>query len=168
MRADDAADLADAYLANRGFLAPWDPVRDEAFFTVEGQRQRLAQAERDRELDTGFGCIIEYEGKIAGTVALTAIQRGPAQFANLGYWVAHSANGRGIATRAVAQMLDIAFRDLDLHRVQAATLLHNGGSQKVLRRNGFEPIGVARAYLKIAGEWQDHILYQRLHDTPGS
>jgi ribosomal-protein-alanine N-acetyltransferase len=32
----------------------------------------------------------------------------------------------------------------------------------VLEHNGFESIGLARAYLRIAGRWQDHILYQLL------
>ncbi len=59
-------------------------------------------------------------------------------------------------------MIDIAFGELGLHRLQAGTLVHNTGSQKVLERNGFERIGLARAYLKIAGRWQDHILFQRI------
>jgi ribosomal-protein-alanine N-acetyltransferase len=36
----------------------------------------------------------------------------------------------------------------------------------VLRRSGFTPIGVAPRYLRIAGEWQDHLLFQLL-DEPG-
>jgi ribosomal-protein-alanine N-acetyltransferase len=49
-----------------------------------------------------------------------------------------------------------------LHRIQAGTLLHNIGSQRVLERNGFVRYGLAPAYLNIAGKWQDHILYQVL------
>ncbi|MGH3421007.1 MAG: GNAT family N-acetyltransferase, partial [Streptosporangiaceae bacterium] len=56
-----------------------------------------------------------------------------------------------------------AFDDLDLHRVEAGTLTHNIGSQKVLQRNGFERFGLAPSYLRIAGEWQDHILFQVLN-----
>jgi ribosomal-protein-alanine N-acetyltransferase len=51
---------------------------------------------------------------------------------------------------------------LELHRLQAATLPHNAASRKVLQRSGFEEIGLAPAYLKIAGSWQDHVLYQRI------
>jgi ribosomal-protein-alanine N-acetyltransferase len=53
-----------------------------------------------------------------------------------------------------------------LHRLQAATLLHNSGSQRVLADNGFERIGIAPQYLRIAGEWQDHLLFQLLLDEP--
>jgi [ribosomal protein S5]-alanine N-acetyltransferase len=34
----------------------------------------------------------------------------------------------------------------------------------VLARNGFRPFAVAPSYLKIAGEWQDHILYHLLNE----
>lgn len=55
-----------------------------------------------------------------------------------------------------------AFGKLGLHRLQAETLLHNTASQRVLTRNGFRPFAVAPAYLKIAGEWQDNILFHLL------
>jgi len=42
----------------------------------------------------------------------------------------------------------------------AATLLHNVRSQRVLERNGFVRLGLAPAYLRIVGLWQDHVLYQ--------
>ena len=48
--------------------------------------------------------------------------------------------------------------------VQAATLPHNAASQRVLTNNGFALIGVAPRYLRIAGRWQDHLLFGMLHD----
>ncbi|WP_308215262.1 GNAT family N-acetyltransferase [Pseudarthrobacter sulfonivorans] len=55
--------------------------------------------------------------------------------------------------------------DLGLHRLEASTLLHNVGSQRVLQKAGFRHIGMAPQYLRIAGKWQDHNLYQViLHD----
>jgi len=39
-------------------------------------------------------------------------------------------------------------------------------SQRVLTGNGFERIGIAPKYLRIAGEWQDHILFQLLLEEP--
>ena len=59
----------------------------------------------------------------------------------------------------MADAIAIAFGQLGLHRLQAATLLHNERSQRVLRRNGFRPFAVAPDYLKIAGQWQDHVLF---------
>ncbi|WP_338086562.1 hypothetical protein [Nesterenkonia massiliensis] len=43
-------------------------------------------------------------------------------------------------------------------------LVYNQASQTVLRTAGFQKIGLAEKYLKIAGQWQDHLLFQRLLD----
>lgn len=160
--APDAAKLAALYAENREFLAPWEPTRDDEFFTLEGQQNRLYAAEADRHIGTSHRCVILDGIAIIGMVSLTAIERGVAQSAHLGYWVAQNANGRGAASEAVAAILRLAYGRLGLHRIQAGTLPHNTASQKVLERNGFERIGLARKYLRIAGEWQDHILFQRL------
>jgi [ribosomal protein S5]-alanine N-acetyltransferase len=86
---------------------------------------------------------------------------GPFRSANLGFWVVMHLNGRRLATRAVGAVVEIAFRDLGLHRLEAGTLADNVASQRVLENNRFEQIGLARRYLQIAGEWRDHVLYQR-------
>lgn len=73
-------------------------------------------------------------------------------------------NGRGVATAAVGATVELAFHQLQLHRLQAGTLVHNAASQRVLERNGFVRFGLAPGYLHIAGRWQDHVLFQRLND----
>ena len=99
---------------------------------------------------------------IIGVMTLSGIVRGPFLSAHLGYWVDKEFTGRGIGTAAVGFAVESSRNELGLHRLQAATLPHNAASQKVLKRCGFEEIGLAPAYLQIAGTWQDHILYQRI------
>jgi ribosomal-protein-alanine N-acetyltransferase len=159
---DDAPELAALFTANRRFLAPWEPVRPDAFFTTDGQRASLAEALSQRAAGTTLPHVIVDDGRIVGRITLTNITRGPFQSSNLGYWVAEHANGRGVATGAVARMARLAFGELGLHRIEAGTLVHNTGSQRVLERNGFRRYGLAPRYLKIAGEWQDHVLFQLL------
>jgi len=67
-------------------------------------------------------------------------------------------------TSAVRLICDFAFRHLGLHRVEAACLPHNTPSIGLLSKCGFEHEGLARGYLKIAGEWRDHLLFARLSD----
>ena len=102
------------------------------------------------------------DGEPAGVVGLSNIVRGPRQSAILSYWVDEPRNGRGLATRAVAAVVDIAFGELHLHRVEAGTLPDNFASQRVLEKNGFERYGLARSFLLIAGEWRDHVLFERI------
>jgi [ribosomal protein S5]-alanine N-acetyltransferase len=160
VRPEDGEELAALYLANRDFLAPFEPVRPPDFFTAEGQRERLA---RQLDGETHPFAIVD-DGAIAGTINLFHIMRESLQSGTIGYWIDHRRNGRGLATGAVGEILSYAFGELELHRVEAATLVDNVSSQRVLEKNGFERIGLARRFLRINGEWRDFFLFQRLAD----
>ena len=166
LRAADADALADAYRRNRDHLAPWEPLRGEGFFTAEGQHSAIAAKLALLDAGTEVPWVIRQEDRIIGTITLTGIVRGPFLSANLGYWVDGGCTGGGIGTSAAAAVVGIARDRLGLHRVQAATLVHNTASQRILRRLGFDRIGRAPQYLKIAGRWQDHELYQRILQEP--
>lgn len=101
-------------------------------------------------------------GSIVGLLTLSSIGRGAFQNAHLGYWIDQGVQGNGVMTAAVGAAADIAKAVLNLHRLEAATLVHNTASQRVLEKNGFESYGTARGYLKIAGQWQDHRMFQRI------
>jgi [ribosomal protein S5]-alanine N-acetyltransferase len=160
----DAEALADLLSRNRTFLAPWDPVRDDDYFTADGQRTLITRSLRRLRQGLDWPGVITLDGAPVGRVNLNNLIRGAFCSADLGYWVDEAANGRGVATAAVGAAVRVAFTELHLHRVQAGTLLHNRGSQRVLERNGFALIGTAPRYLQIAGRWQDHLLFQRLAD----
>ncbi|MNH39894.1 putative ribosomal N-acetyltransferase YdaF [compost metagenome] len=99
-----------------------------------------------------FGIFL-LDGELAGQITISNIVRGVAQYGDLGYFIDHAVQGKGYTTAAAQLILDYAFRALALHRVQAAILLHNDASRRVLEKNGFQAEGVARRYLKINGEW---------------
>lgn len=159
----DAESYAAAYDSNRAHLARWDPVRDESFYTVEWHSGLIAQYLRDHADGLAARFVLAHDdGRILGVTNITNIVRGAFQSANLGYWVDASLAGRGLMSRAVALLVDYARDELGLHRLQAGTLLDNPASQRVLLRNGFEQFAMAPKYLLIAGEWQDHLLFQRI------
>jgi [ribosomal protein S5]-alanine N-acetyltransferase len=165
---DDVPALAELARVNRDFLAPWEPVRGAGYFTEDGQRALVtAGLERHRLRQSVPHVIIGEAGQVVGRVTLNDIVWGPFLSCHLGYWVSADQNGRGLATAAVRHMIGVAFGELGLHRIQAGTLLHNTGSQRVLERNGFTRFGVAPQYLRIAGQWQDHALYQLISDLGG-
>jgi ribosomal-protein-alanine N-acetyltransferase len=149
----DADELARLLTANREFLAPFDPVRSERFFTAVGQAERIAE-------HANLFAILD-DDAIAGTIALSNVAHGAFRSANVGYWVDRERNGRGLASAAVGAVADLAFGELGLHRLEAGTLVDNVASQRVLERNRFTRIGVAPRYLHIGGSWRDHVLFQR-------
>jgi ribosomal-protein-alanine N-acetyltransferase len=167
---DDAAALADAQSRSREHLRPWEPVRDEKWFTPVGQVERLTfQLERYKN-----GLVVPWVlvsgDRIVGGITLSDLVHGPFRSAALGYWLAVDAVGRGLATQAVQTVADIADTELKLHRIEASTLTGNTASQRVLARTGFEQIGMAPTYLHIDGRWQDCNLYQKILNTraPGA
>ena len=166
---DDAETLARLLSENRDYLAPWSPLQDDAYYTAAGQREVLARQlsayKRGAMLPLA---ILDFAGAIAGSINLNSIVRGAFQNASVGYWVSQSRAGHGLASAAVADVAEMAFGELGLHRLDAATLLHNAPSQRVLLGNGFRPFAVAESYIKIAGRWQDHVLFQLLLSPGGT
>lgn len=161
----DADALADLQTRNREFLAPWDPLRPDEYFTVAGQRSDIETAlARHRVGEAVPFVVLDDDGEVAGRLTLSAIVRGAFQSCSMGYWLSQDRTGRGYATQAVDAAVTLAFGELALHRIQAGTLVSNTASQNVLLRAGFERFGLAPRYLRIAGRWQDHILFQRLSD----
>jgi [ribosomal protein S5]-alanine N-acetyltransferase len=158
---DDAPALAELLRANRAFLAPWEPQRDDVYFTDAGQRADIELALARHKQGNALPCVIlDQAGAVVGRITLNGIVRGAFQSCSVGYWLSAAATGRGLATTALREVMADAFGELGLHRIQAETLPHNLASQRVLERNGFVRIGMAPTYLKIAGRWQDFILYQ--------
>ncbi|MEQ4518661.1 GNAT family N-acetyltransferase [Pseudarthrobacter sp. B907] len=162
LRGSDAERLGAAYRRNRDHLAPWEPVRTAEFVTTEGQRANIVGKLGMFAAGTGVPWILLAGDRAVGAITLSGIVRGPFRSANLGYWVDQDVTGQGVGSAAVAHVVEVASGPLDLHRIQAATLPHNAASQAVLRRAGFQEIGLAPEYLQIAGFWQDHLLFQRI------
>jgi len=161
----DAERLAELVVRSREFLAPWEPLRPDSYFTLAGQQEAVALSLKSAAsgLTEPF-VILDDEGEVVGRINLNNIVRGPFQSASLGYWLDREAVGRGLATAAVGELVTLAFDVIGLHRVEAGTLPHNLASRAVLTRNRFEQFGYAQRYLAIAGAWADHILFQRLAD----
>jgi len=165
LRLSDATALAAAYVRNRAYLSRWEPVRPEDYYTEAWQAADIASRLVANEAGEGYPFGLFDGDTLVGRFNLAGIVRGPFQSAGPGYWVDSKYAGRGLASATVQVVVETARDELGLHRIEASTLLHNVGSQRVLLKAGFQQIGMAPRYLQIAGTWQDHNLYQKvLHD----
>ncbi|WP_417219430.1 GNAT family N-acetyltransferase [Arthrobacter sp.] len=161
----DAPALAAAHRRNRSHLQPWEPLRDESFYTEVGQRALLRQQVRDREEGRSLPLALFDAEVVIGQVTLSGITHGAFESAAVGYWIDGRYQGRGIMTSALRAVIEVARAVLGLHRIEAQTLPENLGSQRVLGKLGFERIGCAPRYIRIAGQWRDHEMFQLiLHD----
>jgi [ribosomal protein S5]-alanine N-acetyltransferase len=151
---------------SREFLTPWEPIWPANDLTRTAFRSRIRQYWRDIDEDAAYPYFIfDAQGQVlVGALTLSNVRRGVAQTGTLGYWIGLPHARKGYMTSAVRLTLDFAFRHLGLHRVEASCLPHNQASIRLLQKCGFAREGLARGYLKIAGEWRDHLLFARLCD----
>jgi [ribosomal protein S5]-alanine N-acetyltransferase len=172
LRAPIAADYIEwAKLRNesREYLTPWEPswAPDETTRAAFRRRlRRYVQAERD---GTGMMLFVfdKKTGDLTGGCQLSNIRQGIAQSAaSLGYWIGQKHAGRGLMTDAVVTLVRHAFDRLGFHRIEAACLPTNVASRRVLTKAGFSAEGTARKYLRINGEWQDHLLFAVIAGDP--
>lgn len=131
--------------------------------------QRLRSQVNDWREDRGYTLLIFDEtDRLIGGINLSHVRRGVAQMASLGYWVGAPYARQGFMTEAASIVLGFAFDTMSLHRVEAACLPSNEASRRLLVSLGFRQEGFARAYLRIAGAWRDHLLFAMLADEfPG-
>ena len=148
---------------SRSFLEPWEPLWTDHEFTWASFRERVRQVEQAAANDTGYFFLIIHrsQGQIMGGINLSNVRRGVAQMGSIGYWMGAEYANRGVMTQAMTAIIDFAFNELALHRLEAACIPSNAPSIALLNRSGFVQEGQARNYLKIAGAWQDHLLFSR-------
>ena len=159
---EDAGEFLDLVLRNREHFRPYEPRRPATYFTLGGQRDQIAAAQRQAELGERFEFGIwerDGDGRLVGRISLGGISRGALQNAYLGYGIDIESGGRGYATQAVRLAVRVAFEDLSLHRVQAAVVPENLASARVLSKVGFREEGLARRYLFLDGQWKDHRMF---------
>jgi ribosomal-protein-alanine N-acetyltransferase len=157
----DAQPYLDLLLKNRAFLQPYEPVRADDYWTLEGQAAGMATSRDEWEQGTGyaFGIVDRSDGALVGRVALANVVRKAWQNATLGYWLDEERNGRGLTTEAAHLALSFAFGDAGLHRVQAGVMPRNRRSIRVLEKIGMRYEGLALRYLLINGVWEDHQMF---------
>lgn len=147
--------------ASQQHLQPWEPQWANDELSRAAFRRRLRVYARDVAEDHGYAFFLfrHPDQTLLGGVTLSNVRRGVAQTASMGYWIGAGYSGRGYMTEAVRTMVRFSFEHLRLHRIEAACLPHNLASTRVLQKCGFHREGYAHRYLKINGQWQDHVLF---------
>ena len=140
------ADAADMTAACRDpEVARWTMVPDDyreadarAFIAGRDAARRAGEA-----LDAAV--VDAVDGGLLGAVALTALDWRHER-AEVGYWVAPWARGRGVATRAVRLLAAWTFTHTEIGRLDLMTYIGNTASERVAERAGFVREGVLRGF----------------------
>lgn len=148
----------------RDFLLKWEPVRSSQYEGAKSFRNRVYWSARSAAEGRALPLFLtdKQTGQFMGAITLDNIRRGPAQMANLGYWIGPEFARQGHMSEAVRALVAYAFNTLDISRVEAACLPKNDASRGLLERCSFKYEGVAQSYLQIGGRWRTHVLYANL------
>ncbi|MBW9159537.1 GNAT family N-acetyltransferase [Clostridium tagluense] len=161
----DAEDVLDYYLRNREFLRRFEPSRDEGFYTIDSQKRTLTESYKQFLRGTGVNLGIYSSNKLIGKIRISNIVMGVFKNAFIGYSLDENEQGKGYMKEAVKLVVEYAFEELELHRIEATTLIDNEKSQRVLINSGFKELGISEKYLYINGEWRDHMVFYKVKDS---
>ncbi|CAN5765529.1 GNAT family protein [soil metagenome] len=148
----------------QAFLRDWEPIYAPDYLSRRSFRNRVYWAHRAREEGKALALFLigRDERRLMGAITLDNIRQGPAQTANVGYWIGPDFARQGFMFEALNAVVRHSYATLDLSRIEAACLPENVASRGLLERAGFKYEGVAQAYLQINGRWRNHVLYAHL------
>lgn len=151
--------LVDYFARNRSHLVEWEPEPPPGFFTPAFWLERIAGYRRERAAGASFRFHLFPRGasRIVGTVGISNVVRGCFHSAHLGFGLDGELEGTGLMREACEALIELAWNDVGLHRLEASHQPHNVRSAGLLRRLGFVPFGYSRDYLFIGGRWVDHV-----------
>lgn len=162
LKKSDYKKWKDYYETMDGPKNPWDvsatnegPHTREAFLSHLNNRLEL----RKNDSFYSLGVFERETQALVGLVMIMDVVRKITQSAYLGYCLHHDYWGKGYGKLAVAAIIDIAFRDLELHRVEAGIEPYNRRSIMLARSLGMRKEGLKKRAVFLRGEWQDLVMY---------
>ena len=162
---DDAALVLDFYERDQELFEKYETARIPEFYTLKHQH-RLLQYEYSAAMKLStvrfYVFLKEQPDQIVGTVCLHNIIRTFYHTCEIGYKFSSHIHGHGYAFEAIDCCIQIAFCELELHRITALVCHDNERSKHLLNCLGFRLEGICRDYLLLQGQWQDHFLYSLL------
>ncbi|MCL6571663.1 MAG: GNAT family N-acetyltransferase [Bacillus sp. (in: Bacteria)] len=108
--------------------------------------------------NSGLNVGILYNGELVGSIGLHQIDWHNSM-TNIGYYLSKNAEGHGVMTRSVQSMLNYAFLQLGLNRIEIRCGVKNRKSRAIPERLGFMTEGKIRDGEQLNGRYHDLIVY---------
>ncbi len=157
--ASDAAEFLAAAKASRTLHGAWvqAPATRARYLAFVRRFGGLAGHDPLAVTHAGFLVCRCEDDAIVGAFNIGEIVRGLFQSAYLGYYAFAPHAGAGYMSEGLELVLHVAFRVLKLHRLEANVQPTNRRSLALVRRAGFVREGYSRRYVRVAGQWRDHV-----------
>ncbi|MBW9150533.1 GNAT family N-acetyltransferase [Clostridium sp. CM028] len=161
----DAEEVLEFHLRNRKFLRPFEPSRDEKFYTLESQKRTLVENYKQFLNGNVVNFGIYKNNKLIGKIKISNIVMGSFKNAFIGYSMDEKEQSKGYMKESVKLVMKYAFEELELHRIEATTLIDNEKSQRVLSSCGFKELGISEKHLYVNGEWRDQMVFYKVKNS---
>ena len=121
--------------AHRAYLRRWLPWVDDTR-TLEDTQRFIRIGLRHWAHRGSVNLVIWYRGAVVGVIGLNYINW-ERRITEIGYWLAESAQGQGVMTRACRALVTYAFKELGMERVEIRCAVTNDRSRAIPQRLGF-------------------------------
>ncbi|WP_371993708.1 GNAT family N-acetyltransferase [Shewanella sp. 10N.286.54.B9] len=152
-----AGKYLDIVSLQRDYLAQWlvwPPLaHDEAFF-----ERFIEKSLHDYAAGNSLVCGIIYRGELVGNISFNSIDK-KLRKVEIGYWLSQGYQGKGIVSRSVTKLIELAFNQLKMDKVEAFVAIENQASRSVCERLGFKLEGVITRAEQLNGRMYDHAAY---------
>jgi len=151
--------------ANTTLLPPqneWDRHALEAKDLTKSKFTQMIKDMKRMRADESFidlGVFETKTGELIGFVAVMNIVRSVSQSAYIGYRLLNRHWGKGYGKEALRALIDISFRDLKLHRIEAGIEPRNRRSIFLARSAGLRKEGLKKNVIFLRGKWRDLLTY---------
>lgn len=161
---ENSQEILNYYIKNKEYLSPYEPTREDEFYTLKFQRDILIESYKQYLNGETVNFGIYNNDKFIGKIQLSNIVLGIFRSCFVGYSIDKDEQNKGYMKEALRSAIKYAFNELDLHRIEASALADNKKSQSVLKACDFKELGINKNYLFINGKWRDHITYYILRE----
>ncbi len=155
--------IYEAVCESRAELSPWMPWCHAEYSRADTTSWVGSRVDAWESHSEWSFVIVDAGGQILGACGLHRLdlRNGVGE---LGYWVRTSATRQGIASEAVRQVTQWAFREQSLHRIEIVAAVENLPSQRVAEKAGAVCEGVLRQRLILHGRRYDGVLWALVND----
>jgi RimJ/RimL family protein N-acetyltransferase len=159
----DADDILAAALESVADMNRWMPWCHPGYSLQESKDWLDDQKMKRKSKDSFEFAILGRGDAYLGGCGLNRIDK-EYQTANLGYWVRSSATGQGVAPEAARQLIEWAFANTELNRLEILCAEDNTRSQRVAEKIGATREGLLRCRLILNKEIHNAIVYAVVRD----
>ncbi|NBG87377.1 GNAT family N-acetyltransferase [Isachenkonia alkalipeptolytica] len=156
----DAPKLYRLIQENRGHLKTWLGWVDSVN-SLQDTKHYIKVVQSKMIEGHGFQSSIRVKDELAGLVGFHNFSSQNRSVA-IGYWLGKKYQKKGLAIRSTKALVEYAFMEWDIHRIEIRCAAENFSSQQIPEKLGFQKEGVLREVEWLYDHYVDHQVYSMI------